>query len=269
MSIIQAIILGIVQGLTEFLPVSSSGHLVLVPWWLGWENPGLAFDTLLHWGTLLAVLVYFWRDWWEMALAVVNRLRGRATDGKDRLFLAIIIGTIPAAVIGYLFDDFFESLFHSPAAVAFFMILTGFLLVFAERWHRTGKTITKLTAVDALIIGFAQALAIAPGISRSGSTIAAGLIRGLDRPSAARFSFLLGTPIIFGAGLFQLKDLTDVGVSGNQPLTLLAGFLAAAIAGFLCIRWLLRYLQNHSLYIFAIWVWIVAALSIIRYLIIT
>ncbi len=265
MSTIQAIILGIVQGLTEFLPVSSSGHLVLVPWWLGWENPGLAFDTLLHWGTLLAVVIYFWRDWWEMLLAVVNRLRGRATDGKDRLFLALVIGSIPAAAIGYLFEDFFESLFHSPAAAAFFMIITGFILVFAERWHRTGGSIAKIKMADALIIGFAQALAIAPGISRSGSTIAAGLVRGLDRTSAARFSFLLGTPIIFGAGLFKLKDLADVGVTGIEPITLLAGFLAAAISGFLCIRWLLRYLQNHSLTIFAIYVWIVAALSLIRY----
>ena len=267
MTIIQAIILGIVQGLTEFLPVSSSGHLVLVPWWLDWENPGLAFDTLLHWGTLVAVLVYFWRDWWEMLLAVWNRLRGRPTDGKDRLLGLILLGSIPAAVIGFALESFFESLFNSPLAVIFFMILTGFILVFAERWKGAGKPVERLGTKDAVFIGFGQALAIAPGISRSGSTISAGLLRGLDRPAAARFSFLLGTPIIFGAGLFKLKDLLEVGASGGSDTTvLIAGFLAAAISGFLCIGFLLRYLQNHTLYIFAIWVWFVAAISLVRFL---
>ena len=207
MSTIQAIILGIVQGLTEFLPVSSSGHLVLVPWWLGWENPGLAFDTLLHWGTLLAVVIYFWRDWWEMLLAVVNRIRGRATDGKDRLLLLIIIGSLPAAVIGYLFDDFFESLFHSPAAATFFMILTGFILVFAERWHRTGGSITNIKLVDALFIGFAQALAIAPGISRSGSTIAA-VGDAIDEADA---------DVIDVSGLVVAPGLVDIHVHLREP----------------------------------------------------
>ncbi|MCO6452325.1 MAG: undecaprenyl-diphosphatase UppP [Caldilineales bacterium] len=267
MTTIQALILGIVQGLTEFLPVSSSGHLVLVPWWLGWDSPGLAFDALLHWGTLLAVLVYFWRDWLRMFAAVLNRLRGKADpEGQDRLFFLIIIGTIPAAVLGYLLEDFFTQLFETPAIVPVLMVATGVMLVLAERLHRGTLPVNKMGIPNAIIIGFAQALAIAPGISRSGATMSAGLWRGLDRPAAARFSFLLGTPIIFGAGLFKLPDLLDATPSFGDWMPLIVGFLAAAISGFLCIRWLLRYLQGHSFYIFAIWTWIVAGLTFIRLL---
>ncbi len=268
MTTLQAFILGLVQGLTEFLPVSSSGHLVLLPWWLGWENANLAFDTLLHWGTLLAVVIFFWRDWWEMLMALVRKLKGQPAQGKDHLLLAILIGTIPAALLGFLLQDFFESLFGQPLTVALFMIVTGLLLVFAERWtktHRQGRPMEKLSYGDALLVGVGQALAIAPGISRSGSTIAAGLVRGLDRPTAARFSFLLGTPIIFGAGLLKLKDLVEMGVSGTGVTPLAVGFLTAFISGFLAIRYLLRYLQNHTLYVFAWYVWAVALLSLARY----
>ncbi|NOZ71005.1 MAG: undecaprenyl-diphosphatase UppP [Chloroflexi bacterium] len=265
MSILQAIILGIVQGLTEFLPVSSSGHLVLLPWWLNWEHPGLAFDTLLHWGTLLAVLAYFWRDWLDLFLAFLRILRQRRlSTAADKLLLAIIVGSIPAAVLGYLLNDFFESLFGKPMAAATFLIFTGFLLVLAERWRGKGLPLERIRLSDAVIIGLAQALAIAPGISRSGSTIAAGLVRGLDRPSAARFSFLLGTPVIFGAGLFKLKDLLTVGANDASGTALILGFLAATISGFLSIRFLMRYLQNHRLNIFAYYVWTIALLSIVR-----
>ncbi len=268
MTTFQAFILGLVQGLTEFLPVSSSGHLVLLPWWLGWDNPGLAFDALLHWGTLLAVVIFFWRDWWEMLMALVRKMQGKPAQGKDHLLLAILIGAIPAALLGFLLQDFFESLFGKPAMVAVFMIITGLLLVFAERWtktHQQGRPMEKLSYWDAILVGAGQALAIAPGISRSGSTIAAGLALGLDRPTAARFSFLLGTPIIFGAGLLKLKDLVEMGVSGAGVTPLAVGFLTAFISGFLAIRYLLRYLQNHTLYIFAYYVWAVALLSLARY----
>jgi undecaprenyl-diphosphatase len=268
MTTLQAFILGLVQGLTEFLPVSSSGHLVLLPWWLGWDNPGLAFDALLHWGTLLAVVIFFWRAWWEMLMALVRKVRGKPVQGKDLLLLAILVGTIPAARRGFLLEDFFESLFGQPAAVAVFMIVTGFLLMFAEWWtrsHRQGRPMEKLSYLDAIFVGVGQALAIAPGISRSGSTIAAGLVRGLDRPTAARFSFLLGTPIIFGAGLLKLKDLVEMGVSGSGMTPLVVGFLTAFISGILAIRYLLRYLQNHTLNVFAYYVWAVALLSLGRY----
>ena len=268
MSILQAFILGLVQGLTEFLPVSSSGHLVLVPWWLNWDSPGLAFDALLHWGTLLAVVIYFWRDWWEMLMALVRKEQGKPTEGKDHLLLAILVGTIPAALLGFLLEDFFESLFGQPATVAVFMIITGFLLIFAEWWtksHKQGRPMEKLGYLDAIFVGIGQALAIAPGISRSGSTISAGLVRGLDRPTAARFSFLLGTPIIFGAGLLKMKDLVEMGTGSMGMTPLVVGFLTAFISGFLAIRYLLRYLQNHTLNIFAYYVWAVAILSLIRY----
>lgn len=269
MSTIQAIILGIIQGLTEFLPVSSSGHLVLAPWWLGWDSPGLAFDALLHWGTLLAVTVYFWRDWLRMFKAVFNRLRGQIDpDGQDHLFLLIAIGTLPAAILGYLLEDFFGSLFERPTIVPVFMVITGILLILAERWHRQEVRLNRLGIKEAIIIGFAQALAIIPGISRSGATMSAGLWRGLDRTTAARFSFLLGTPVIFGAGLFKLPDLVDSTSTASNLVPLIAGFLAAAISGFLCIRWLLKYLQGHTFYIFAIWTWIVAGLTFIRMLLI-
>ncbi len=268
MTTLQAFILGLVQGLTEFLPVSSSGHLVLVPWWLGWENPGLAFDALLHWGTLLAVVIFFWRDWWEMLMALVRKVQGKPAQGKDHLLLAILVGTIPAALLGFLLEDFFESLFGQPATVAVFMIITGLLLIFAERWarsHQQGRSMEELSYVDAIFVGVGQALAIAPGISRSGSTIAAGLVRGLDRPTAARFSFLLGTPIIFGAGLLKLKDLMEMGAGSTGLTPLAVGFLTAFISGILAIRYLLRYLQNHTLNVFAYYVWAVALLSLGRY----
>lgn len=267
MTLFKAIVLGLIQGLTEFLPVSSSGHLVLAPWWLGWEHPGLTFDALLHLGTLLAVLAYFWRDWWEMAVAAWGWLRGRRQEeGKERLLLALVVGSIPAALIGYSFESFFEALFERPPAAAAFLIVTGLLLVLAERWRRSGLPLERVRLSDALVIGLAQALAIAPGISRSGATIAAGLLRGLDRPAAARFSFLLGTPAFLGAGLFKLLDLVQAGANQTAALPILAGFFVAAISGFLSIHYLLRYLRSHSLYLFAGYVWVVALLSLLRYL---
>lgn len=264
MSILEAIILGLVQGLTEFLPVSSSAHLVLVPWWLGWDPPPLAFDTVLHLGTLLAVLAYFWRDWWDLAQAVLDRLRGRGDEAKWRLALAIVIGSIPAAVIGYLFEDFFEAMFGQPTLVAAMLLVTGAILTFAEAWKRGGLPLAAIRLSDATVIGLAQAAAIIPGISRSGATIAAGLLRGLDRPAAARYSFLLSAPIILGAGLFQIKNLADAGIDAIGLPPLLVGFLVAAASGFLAIRLLMRFVQTRSLYLFAVYVWLFGLLSLLR-----
>lgn len=256
MNIIQAIILGLIQGATEFIPVSSSAHLVLVPWALGWPSPGLPFDTFVHWGTLAAVVSYFWADLWRIvrawlrALPALIRTR-RLNDGEARLAWGIIIGTLPAAVLGALFNDFFASLFSSPGAVAVFLLVTALLLAITELGGSRVRNLECVNATDAVLIGLAQAVAIAPGISRSGATIAAGLARGLRREAAARFSFLLSIPIIFGAGLTQLKDLIDTpGALSRLPI-LGIGFLAAAASGYLCIRFLLRYLQRGRLYIFA------------------
>jgi undecaprenyl-diphosphatase len=254
MDIIQAIVLGLLQGATEFIPVSSSGHLVLVPWLLGWDSPGLVFDTVVHWGTLVAVLAYFWRDWLALIGAWVRGLlRWDWRDPLARLMWLLIVGSIPAAVLGYFLESFFESLFGKPAWVAFFLLVTAALLAISEFLGKRSRKMEDLGWVDALLIGLGQAVAIAPGISRSGATMAAGLFRGLERTVAARFSFLLATPVILGAGLLQLMDLATVADPAAQIPALVIGFLAAAVSGYACIWVLLRYLQRGKLYPFAIY----------------
>jgi len=263
MDIMRAIILGIVQGLTEFVPISSSAHLVLVPWAFGWDRAGLFFDTMLHWGTLLAVLTYFWRDWIGIARGFWRSLRvrgpwrsaagGRLADPDSRLAWGIILGTVPATLLGLIFNDFFESLFETPTAVAGFLLVTAAFLTASERLGRRTRGLPSLNIPDALAIGLAQAIAIAPGISRSGATIAAGLARGLTREAAARFSFLLATPAILGAGLLQLLEVLLAGADAMWWPAVLAGFLAACISAYLCIKFLLAYLRRGRLYIFAVY----------------
>ena len=258
MNLFQALLLGVLQGATEFLPVSSSGHLVLVPWLLGWPASSLTFDAVVHWGTAVAVIAYFWRDWVALAGAAiksVNRQIGKSansTSEAGRVWL-ILLGTVPAALIGYLLEDFFEEMFARPIAAAGFLLITAALLAASERLGRRQRDLDTLNWLDALLIGLAQALAIFPGISRSGSTIAAGLARGLRRESAARFSFLLATPIILGAGLFKVTDLAQAGGLAAQAPVLVAGFVSAGVVGFGCIHLLLRYLQRRPLYPFAIY----------------
>ncbi|RME12548.1 MAG: undecaprenyl-diphosphate phosphatase [Ardenticatenia bacterium] len=256
MDLVQAIILGIVQGATEFIPISSSGHLVLVPWLFGWDDPGLTYDAIVHWGTLLAVLSFFWRDFWEIARNFLSGLvRGEVWGDQTRLGWLLIVGTLPAAVIGLLLESQFEALFGKPQWVALFLMGTGCLLWLSERWRQSGKTLSDMGVPDALVIGFAQALAITPGISRSGSTIAAGLLRGLDRATAARFSFLLMAPIVFGAGAKKTLDLLSAGVDSATLLPVGLGFLAAALTGYVSIGFLMRYLQRATLHLFAYWCW--------------
>ncbi|MDH4135666.1 MAG: undecaprenyl-diphosphatase UppP [Anaerolineae bacterium] len=264
MDIIQAIILGIVQGASEFVPISSSGHLVLVPWLLGWSQPGLVFDTVVHWGTLIAVLAYFWHDFIALASAWGRGLASRnLSEPEARIAWLIIVGTVPAALMGYVGEDFFESLFAAPAWVAGFLLVTGLILALSEWLGNRRKEPHQLTFLDSIIIGIAQGCAIAPGISRSGATIAAGLFRGLKREAAARYSFLLATPIIFGAGLLQLLDLFKVGNPTAHLPSLVIGFLAAAISGYLCIRFLLSYLQRGKLYAFAIYCWLAGGICLV------
>ncbi len=262
MDLIKALILGLIQGATEFVPVSSSGHLVLVPWLLNWPEPGLVFDTVVHWGTLAALLVVFWQDLWRLLRAwltsVWSCIRRSGVVGGEvrtdaRVAWWIIIGTVPAALLGWLFEEWFERLFATPSAAAGFLLLTAAILAASERWGRRNKTLEQMGPADALLIGLAQAAAIAPGISRSGATMGMGLARGLRRDVAARYSFLLSTPIIFGAGLFKLMDLFGAAEASGQLPTLIVGFLAAAASGYGCIRFLLRYLQRGRLYPFAIY----------------
>jgi undecaprenyl-diphosphatase len=261
MNFFQALILGIVQGLTEFIPVSSSAHLVLVPWFLGWPDPTLAFDTMLHWGTLLAVITYFRDDWAGMVRGFFRSLTtrgpwngapgGRLENEHSRLAWWIIIGTIPAATIGFLFESFFESLFSNEAAVGFFLLVTAVVLTLAERFGKGSRSLETLRLPDVVAVGLAQAAAIVPGLSRSGATISAGIARGLTREAAARYSFLLSAPVIFGAGLLQLAHLVQDGQGLDQLPLMVAGFIAAALTGYLCIKYLLAYLRRGSLYVFA------------------
>ncbi|GAB4561554.1 MAG: undecaprenyl-diphosphatase UppP [Anaerolineae bacterium] len=264
MNLIQAFILGILQGATEFLPISSSAHLVLVPWLLRWEPPGLLFDTMVHWGTLVAVFIYFWRDIWHLIRAALQSLAARTLDVPDaRIAWGIAIGTIPAAVIGYLLEDTFEALFLSPRAVGVFLLITAALLAASESAGRQERPLGTLGLADGLLIGLAQAAAIAPGISRSGATIAAGLGRGLRRADAARFSFLLSLPAIFGAGLLQLTKTLGATSSPTTLTPVVIGFVSAAVTGYLCIRFLLRYLQRGRLYAFAAYCAVLGSAGII------
>lgn len=256
MNIMQAVILGIVQGLTEFIPVSSSGHLVLVPHMLGWEfskSHAFIFDVLVQWGTLFAVFVYFWRDLLDIGTAFLQALiSGRPFATNDaRMGWYLILATIPAVVVGLLGKDLIEAAFSSATATGFFLLITAVLLVSAERIGHRNRRMEQVHWFDALWIGCSQVLALLPGISRSGATIAGGMTRNLDRSSSARFSFLMSVPVMLGAGVLAFKDLFAIQAAENFFLPLFVGFLAAMISGYIAIRWLIAYLNNHSLYIFA------------------
>lgn len=268
MDFFQAVVLGLLQGATEFLPVSSSGHLVLVPWLLRWPPPGLVFDAVVHWGTALAVIIYFWDEWVTIIRSALLSLAGTrlrsirlpedATPGENGagsglLAWLILLGTVPGVLAGYFLEDFFEGMFARPAAAASFLLVTAILLAVSEGLGRRERDLEALMWLDALMIGVGQALAILPGISRSGATIAAGLTRGLKREPAAHFSFLLATPIILGAGLLKVIELAQMGRLMAEAPVLVTGFVVAALTGFVCIHLLLRYLQRHRLYPFAIY----------------
>lgn len=254
MTILEAIFLGVIQGATEFLPVSSSGHSVLLPTLVNMPNPGLDLIAIAHQGTLLAVLIYFWRDLWRILLAVLGGLRTRAplSDPDSRLGWFIVLGSIPAAAAGLLLEDFFEDMFARPIFAAAFLLVTALLLYAGERLLSGNLKIEELDGLDALAVGIFQMLALFPGISRSGSTITGGLWRGLDREAAARFSFLLGVPAIAGAGLLAVLDILEADASGQFAIYA-ATFIAAAVTGYLCIHFLLTWLRNHSLLPFAVY----------------
>lgn len=270
LDIISAIILGAVQGLSEFLPISSSGHLVLVPHILGVET-GLAFDTILHIGTLVAIFTFFWKD-------IVNLIKGfilsliDLTDGIDvfkrglkdvpekRFAWLIIIGTIPTGIIGILLKDAIETIFRGTLFVGVFLIVTAIILYYSER-HSSGQiTQRDMSFKQALIIGICQGLAVFPGISRSGSTIASGLCLGLNREYAARYSFLLSIPAVIGAGLIQIKDMATLDASMT---VLVAGFLSSVIFGYFSIKLLMKMIKGWSLDIFAYYCTIVGIITII------
>jgi undecaprenyl-diphosphatase len=251
--LIEAIFLGFIQGATEFLPISSSGHLILIPSLFGLPEPALNIIAIAHLGTLLAVLVYFRRDLQQIIIAVIAGIRSRQLLGttQSRLGWFIILGSIPAAFAGLLFGDFFERMFGNPNVVAFFLIVTGIILIIGERLLNTRKSLAQMSWGDAGVIGLSQVLALLPGISRSGVTITAGLGRGLDRETAARFSFLLGVPAVAGAGLLAVVDIARSPYANTYWVESVVTFITAALVGYACIHFLLTWLRRRSLYPFA------------------
>ncbi len=254
MPLLQVIVLGIVQGLTEFLPVSSTAHLALIPWLAGWRDPGLGFDIALHVGTLAAVLLYFFRDWWQVvAQGFGLHATGDPALQRNRALLWLLAaGSIPIGIAGVIFKQQAETTWRSPYVIAAAMIGVGLVMWWAEYSGRRQKDIGHVSATDALAIGVAQALAVVPGTSRSGVTIAAGLLRNLDRPTAARFSFLLSTPAIAAAAGKDFWDLMkhQGGIPPEMRTAFLAGIAVSAITGCLAIGFFLHFLRRRSLAFF-------------------
>ncbi len=260
MDIFQAVILGIVQGLTEFIPVSSSGHLIILREFLGIHGADLAVDAVLQLATILAVFSYFFNDFADLGKAFVRLLSGKIVSEEDkRMLAAIALGTIPALILGLILEDKMETIFRDSHLVAIMLLLGSGLMFLAEILARQNSG---LTAKKGIVIGFFQALALIPGVSRSGATISGGLLTGLDRSSATRFSFLLAFPIILGSGLKQFIDLFKAGELSSIGPTLGVGFLVSFIVGLLAIHYLLRYLKHHRLTVF-IWYRIILAFLIL------
>jgi len=246
LGLIEAAILGIVQGLTEFLPISSSGHLVIMQHFLGVKDSGLMFEVLVHFATLLAVIVIYWQD-----------IKGLIEKPFQYYNWLLIVGTIPTAVIGLAFEDLFEKLFSSVEIVGLMLIITGILLLFSEMLSRKKHNMINFKSKHAFLIGFGQGLAITPGISRSGITIAIGLLLGLNRENAARFSFLLSVPVILGATVHKGRGLFNETGVDLQLLPYIVGALFAGVSGYFAIKILLRLLQRKKLYYFSLYCWIV------------
>jgi undecaprenyl-diphosphatase len=276
---LKAVVLGIVQGLTEFLPISSSAHLILVPWLFGWETGGLTFDVAVHLGTSAAILAYFWRDWVDLAFELIRGIREGSLFGNPRRRLAwfLIIGTLPAVVAGLLLEDYIKTTLRSPLIAVVTLVGFGILLYYADRKSRQNRSLDQFNWGDCLWIGMSQALALVPGVSRSGITMSAAMLRDSSRTAAARFSFLLSTPVIVGAGALQGLHLLaaalnsgtgalDVGSAAVKWDVLIVGIISAAITGFLCIRYFLRYLQTNNLVAFVIYRIVLAAVVLLMYL---
>jgi undecaprenyl-diphosphatase len=251
MPLIQVIVLGLVQGITEFLPISSTAHLALVPWLFGWKDPGLTFDIALHAGTLAAILVYFYRDWVQVIVQGFGfRYNGDSQLRQNRMLLWLMAAaTVPVGVVGIIFKEQAETTWRNPNVIAAMMIGVGIILWLAEYMGQRQKDLSRLNTTDALTIGFAQALAVVPGTSRSGITIAAGLFRNLERPTAARFSFLLSTPAIGAAAAKDFYDLMkhDGGIPAEMHMPFAVGILVSAVSGIAVIHFFMNFLRRSNL----------------------
>jgi len=266
MELVKSLILGLIQGLTEFLPVSSSGHLVLAQYFFGVEEGGVALDVVLHLGTLAAVIIFFWRDIVRLASAVpylFSKKGGEQKQGDKRVLWMLVAASVPTAILGFAFEDFLTSLYATPAVVPYTLLVTAVLMFFANRMLDGRRRLPGMKTGNALLIGVFQGLAIMPGISRSGSTIFGALLQGFQRDEAARFSFLLSIPAILGATVFKFDEISAL--SASYALPLLAGFLAAAVAGYIAIQFLLALIRREKLYVFSIYCAVIAVISLIAY----
>jgi undecaprenyl-diphosphatase len=262
MTFLQAIILGLVQGLGEFLPISSSGHLVIFPWLFNFPDPGLSFDVALHLGTLIAIVLYFWKDFLDiLKLAFQNYNRkseiGNRKYGKNILWL-LVVATIPGAFFGLLLEKQAETIFRNPPLIAGTLTIAGLVLYLADKYARHKRDLNDITKKDAIIIGLSQAFAIIPGVSRAGATITSGLFLGLTRVSSARFSFLLSAPIIFGATIIKVPHLIKSGLTSVE----VTAIVVAALSGYLAIAWLLKFVEKVSYKVF-FWYRILLAIVIL------
>jgi len=255
MDFIQAIILGIVQGLTEFLPISSTAHLRIVPELLGWEDPGTEFSAVIQLGSLIAVLLYFRKDIYKLSLGIIKSIFNlNLFETKDsRIAWGILSGTIPIVVIGLYFKEFIKNEARQLWIIGSSLIILAILLYIAERISKQDRKINELNFWQIQLIGLTQALALIPGCSRSGSTIMGGLIVGLKREASARFSFLLGLPAIFGSGLYEFKELIDTGISNVTYSNLALGIISAFFSGYITISFFLHFMQNHGTLLFVIY----------------
>lgn len=261
--IIDAVILGVLQGLTEFLPISSSGHLIIAEWASGWQGElinNLTFDVALHAGTLFAIMWYFRRDWYNFARALLKAAAGRAREYEARLVLFIAVATIPAGIAGLLIEQTVEHAFRHPLMVSGALVFGSLVMYLSDRYSATNRRLASMTLGHALMIGVAQAFALIPGVSRSGITISAALAAGYKREDAARFSFLLSAPIIAGAGLVKVRHIT---FEGHAAWGCILGTLSAAVAGYIAVRFLIKYLERHSLNIFVLYRLVLAGLVIL------
>lgn len=257
--IIRSVIVGGVQGVSEFLPISSSGHLVLIPYIFHWNYNGLSFDIALHFGTVIAIIAYFWKDWMRIIKKTINPkfdTKNIEHDYPDNFFWKILVASIPAAILGLFLDKYVETYLHSPLLIVFNLVFFGLVLWLFDKYSRSNLIVKNITYLQAFIVGMAQAIALMPGVSRSGITITASRFFGLKRKDAARFSFLLATPAMIGAFLVGAKDI----VGKDLNLVFLLGVLTSTFFGFLAIKYLLKYLERGN---FSVFVWYRIALAII------
>ena len=263
MTMIQSIILGILQGIGEFLPISSSAHLILIPYLLGWQESSMAFDVALHFGTLLAVLVIYFKDWWNLFIGAIKNMKDKKQSNEGKMFWYLVAATIPAAIVGFVLDDVIENFFRGQIwLIALFLALMGIFIYLGDKWsskHYKGKEITfeKITLKQAFLVGCSQAFAVFPGFSRSGTTILAGRLMGLSKEAITKFTFLLSVPIIAGAAILKVGELAITA-------EVIIGILTSFIVGVLSIKFLLKYIKNHDFSIFAFYRVVIAIIIYIK-----